>query len=367
MATLGRRGTGLPDMMPRPHARPPIPALLGRPLSWVYGAVIARRNRRFDRRTGVIEFDRPTISIGNLSVGGTGKTPMVMHVVGVLKRAGLSPCIAMRGYRSAGGESDEAAEYARGVPGVPVVVRANRVEGLIKLFGSEAGERVDAIVLDDGFQHRRIARDLDVVFADALLPLGWLREPVASLGRAGAVVITHAEGADASRVREIEREVARVNASTLVAICEHAWTGLRGISEDRNEPVSWLRGKSVVVACAIGNPHAFVAQVACAVGREPVASILLRDHDPFHEGTVDQIITKAMETRADAVVMTNKDVSKLNPEEVGWPCPVVRPQLEMRFVSGGEEFDRLVIDRVRARPQVPVEDFLGTDDEAPVP
>jgi len=353
-----------------------VPKLLARPLAWMYGRVMARRNRRFDRARGVIEFDRPTISVGNLSVGGTGKTPMVMHVLNVLQDAGLSPCVAMRGYRSAGGESDEAAEYARALPDVPVVARANRVEGLISLFGSESGHRANAIVLDDGFQHRRIARDLDIVlldatrdpFADALLPLGWLREPVSSLGRAGAVVITHAEGVSDARVREIERDVIRVNPGATRAVCEHAWAGLtvaeRGA--ERSEAVAWLRAKPMVVACAIGNPDAFIAQVSAAAGREPGATITLRDHDPYHDRTVARIIEKARELAAAAVIVTEKDWSKLRlvPSE-RWPCPVARPRLELRFVRGGEALSALVLERARARPYVPVEEFLGGEGAVP--
>ncbi len=368
----------VPDTRAGSGARPPVPALLAVPASRLYGAVMARRNRRFDAGRGVIEFDRPTISIGNLSVGGTGKTPMVMHAVRVLGAAGLSPCIAMRGYRAHGGESDEAGEYARGLPGVPVVARADRVEALIGLFGSEAGQRTDAIVLDDGFQHRRIARDLDIVlidstrdpFADALLPRGWLREPVTSLTRAGAVVITHAEAVPPSIIDEIERGVRRINPNATIAVCEHAWgaLGVVDAAGEREEPAGWLRGKPVVVACAIGNPGAFVAQVRGAGGRDPAGAVVLRDHDPFDASTVARIIENARETRAAAVIVTEKDWSKLRrvPAE-RWPCPVVRARLELRFRRGEDALSALMVSVCRARPYVPVEEFLGGDEAEPAP
>ena len=364
--------------MPTPPRAPPIPRPLSLPLAWLYGLVIARRNRRFDARKGVIEFDRPTISVGNLSVGGTGKTPMVMHVLNVLRAAGHSPAVAMRGYASAGGESDEAGEYARAFPEVPVVAQPNRVEGLIKLFGAERGMKVDAIVLDDGFQHRRVWRDLDIVlvdatrdpFADALLPAGWLREPVASLKRAGAVVITHAECVDESRVRELSTSIAEVSPHALVAVCEHAWTGLSVVESgaERDEPVAWLRGKAVLAACAIGNPDAFISQVAGAAGRQPAGVITLRDHDPFREPVVRRIIEKAREIPAAAVVVTEKDWSKLRHVPADrWPCAVVRPGLEMRFRSGGPGVDALILERVRARPHEPGEVFDGDHEPAPTP
>src|ERR1043165_360740 len=150
--------------------RGPVPGAVGRLLARGYAWEIGRRNRRYDAGRGVVRFDRPVISVGNLSVGGTGKTPMVAHIVGLLLEAGRRPCIAMRGYAGRGGMSDEAEEYRGRFPGIPIVARANRTLGLIELFSREhetGGQQTDCIVLDDGFQHRRIARDLDVVMVDA--------------------------------------------------------------------------------------------------------------------------------------------------------------------------------------------------------
>ncbi len=141
----------------------------------------------------------------NLSVGGTGKTPMVMHVLRVLLERGYRPCVAMRGYsKSKDGAADETDAYRRAFPEVPIMAQPDRIAGLRSLLERTPAEKqFDRVVLDDGFQHRQIARDLDVVlidatpgrsvFADRLLPAGWLRERVGSLARASAVVLTHAE------------------------------------------------------------------------------------------------------------------------------------------------------------------------------
>lgn len=323
------------------------------PFARFYGSQIAKRNARFDRGQGVVTLDRPVISVGNLSVGGTGKTPMVRRIIALLRDEGHDPCIAMRGYgssRRADGRSDEADEYASVFDDLPVVAQPNRTEGLIELFGSDRGRAVDAVVLDDGFQHRRIARQLDIVLLDAtrsplddaLLPLGRLREPVESLARAHAVVVTHAERADPVAVSDVRRAAERVNPAMLVAIAEHAWGGLDvagGI-----EPVNWLAGKTVLPVCAIGNPRAFVASVESEAGRllEPV---VLRDHDPYAAGTVRRIIRAAGD--ADAIVTTAKDWAKLRDVATeSWPCPVAVPRLEMRLVTGGGEVDRAVVDAV---------------------
>ncbi|MEM7623821.1 MAG: tetraacyldisaccharide 4'-kinase, partial [Planctomycetota bacterium] len=120
------------------------------PAAWLYGTAIATKNRAFDRGERVVMLDRPVISIGNLTTGGTGKTPTVTRVVETLHAAEIPPVIAMRGYRAAGGVSDEQDIYARRFPSVPVVAQPNRTDGLIDLFATEAGESIRAVVLDDG-------------------------------------------------------------------------------------------------------------------------------------------------------------------------------------------------------------------------
>ena len=245
----------------------PLTALLAR----LYARIIASRNRAFDARRGVVEFDRPVLSIGNLSVGGTGKSPMVQRVVSLLQREGWHPAIAMRGYGAPRGDrasSDEASAHARALRHVPIVAQPDRAAGLIQLFATEAGQAVDCIVLDDGFQHRKIARQLDLVlldatrdaFADRLLPAGWLREPVESLARASAVILTHAEGVPPREIDAMLARVASIAPGAVRAVCEHAWSSLtiRMGEESFEESPRWLQGRRVVVTCAIGNPGAFL-------------------------------------------------------------------------------------------------------------
>ncbi|MBS0196076.1 MAG: tetraacyldisaccharide 4'-kinase [Planctomycetes bacterium] len=329
-------------------SRGPLPGLLGRVASACYGEVIRRRNRRFDTGRGVIRFDRPVISVGNLSVGGTGKTPMVSHIVATLAAAGHTPCIAMRGYGAAHGESDEAGVYNRELPGVPVVARPDRAEGLIDLFATERGERVDCIVLDDGFQHRRIARDFDIVLIDAtrspwedrLLPAGWLREPTASLARADAIVWTHA-GAVTGELLAAQMKMAQAVAgdSTLLAACDHVWAGFAGAGA----PVlGALRGMRVAACCAIGNPGPFMARCREEVGGRLAAELVLRDHDRFAPATVEKLKAMLADCGAQALLVTEKDWTKLRSIS-DWPCPVYRPKLAMRFVRNGSELDAAVL------------------------
>lgn len=339
----------------RGAARGPIPRWIARPLVPLYRAVIARRNRSFDAGRGVVELDRPVISVGNLSVGGTGKTPMVAWLIALLRGAGRDPTVAMRGYRAGPQGSDEALEYASEFADLPVVARADRLSGLLEMFASDRGERVDVVVLDDGFQHRRIARQLDIVLVDAtrspfeghLLPAGWLREPVESLARTGAVVVTHAGRVSAAALGTLWERIRRAAPRAVLAECSHAWRGLRVHGpvgtpiEER--PLSWLRGGRVVACCAIGNPGPFLAGVR-EQGAE-VRELVLRDHDSFGPGTVRRLAAMARDHGARGIVVTSKDWVKLARYSPGvWPCPVVVPRLGLEFREGREGLEKRVLE-----------------------
>jgi tetraacyldisaccharide 4'-kinase len=323
-------------------------------MSLVYSAAIARINRRYDRGRGVIRFDRPVISVGNLSVGGTGKTPMVAHILRTLLASHASPCVAMRGYRSRRGESDEAEEYRRAFPTVPIVAQPDRTHGLISLFSQqhELDEPASThIILDDGFQHRRIARDVDIVlidatadpFTDRLLPAGRLREPTSSLSRASAIVLTHAEAVTPDILRDLARAAGACQPAAHLAITRHAWTGLftQNAGQDTDLPLEWLVGKSVLAACAIGRPAPFLRQVSRAADLRD--QVVLPDHDPFTARTVLEIAARARAASAAAIIVTEKDWSKLRHiADTAWPCPVIRPRLTLEFDSGEDEIYALI-------------------------
>lgn len=344
-------------MTPRssPETKPPVPGALGRILAGIYGFIIARRNRRFDAGRGVVTLDRPVISVGNLSTGGTGKTPMVAHLVQALRDAGRWPCVAMRGYGSRRGqESDEARTYRERFPDLPLVAQPNRIDGLLELFASEDGDRVDSVILDDGFQHRLIARQLDIVLIDAtrppfddrLLPAGHLREPVASLARAHAVVITHAEAVLPERLDELEDRVRAAAPHAVLGVARHAWTGLAVHSAEgvRNEPTGFLAGKRVFACCAIGNPWPFLAAAEREAGGRLTGTLVLRDHDPFMPVTLQRLHTTLQSTHADVLIVTQKDWAKLSEVPVGrWPCEVAVPNLDIQFDEGAEELERRVV------------------------
>ena len=325
----------------------PVPAALGVLGEPVYRIVVRARNRSFDRGRRVTRLPLPVISVGNISVGGTGKTPFVMMIVEMLRAAGVRPAIAMRGYKAERtGESDEEAEYRDRMDGVPVAARPDRVAGVRALL-REQGD-IGCVVLDDGFQHRFVARDLDIVlvdatrdpFADRCLPRGWLREPVESLGRAGVVVITRSDGVEDDARARLESRIRSVSRG-LVVHAAHEWEGIE-VGETM-EPVSWLGTRRVVAACAIGNAGAFLAQLR-AHGADVAATLIERDHHHWTARDVDRL--QALIESAgniEAIATTGKDWVKLRRLDLArLGAPVVRPRVRMGILSGGDALRGLV-------------------------
>lgn len=333
----------------------PLPAWLGGPLSVAYRLELARRNRAYDKGRGVRRLDRPVISVGNLSVGGVGKTPMVARILGWLRNHGAFPCVAMRGYKAKNGFSDEAELHRRAFTDrpAPVVAQADRLAGLEKLFDSLEGQRVDCVVLDDGFQHRRIARDLDVVLLDAsrslegarLLPAGYWREPPSALMRAHAVVITHAELVDPDALERMESLVERYHGKRPIAVARHSWRGLRRPTSERHERLStaWLTGKSVVGLCAIGRPEGFFSVLDTLAG-DIVKAIALPDHHPLDPRTLRAVAVQAERLGAEAIVVSEKDWMKieLHQDALGH-VPLVVSELTLKFDRGASPLERKVL------------------------
>jgi tetraacyldisaccharide 4'-kinase len=344
-----------------PEHRPTrLPVFLASALSKLYSIGINHQNQKFDRGVGVTRLDRSVISIGNLSTGGTGKTPLVQHVVRTLIVQGHHPAIAMRGYKAKPGQmSDEQREHASVFPDVPIVAQPDRASGLQELFEREHGQSVDVVVLDDGFQHRKIARDLDVVLidasrapsGDALLPLGHLREGVDSLCRADVVVITHAELIEQDELGALRQFILKhVNGETVIAVTEHRWESVEQNfheQQKRSEPITCLSGMRVAVLTGIGHPEAFVS-MADDAGAVVVHRCDRPDHEPFSEALLERFWGDAQQAGAEAVLMTSKDWCRVdmagNEADLTCVLPVYIPQLGVQFRSGQSEFDQACAD-----------------------
>jgi tetraacyldisaccharide 4'-kinase len=281
------------------------------PLSWLFGAGVAARNTLFDLgllRSAALPL--PAVSVGNLSVGGTGKTPVAAWVARELAAMGARPAIVMRGYGA-----DEPLVHRGLNPGIPVIVDADRVAGARRA----AAQGATVVVLDDAFQHRRARRDVDLVLVAAeqaaahrLLPAGPLREGRGALRRATLVVVTRksASVAAAEAAAAHWTGFAGAPASAVVALVPGALVDAKQPATTR--PVSTLAGQRVLAISAIGAPEAFEAQVAAAGAA--VTSAAFADHHPFTAQDAAELAARAQ--GVEAAVCTLKDAVKLGPL---WP------------------------------------------------
>lgn len=340
-----------------PEHRPTrLPVFIASALSKLYALGISHQNIKYDQGKGVCTLDRKVISVGNLSAGGTGKTPLVQHIARTLINAGHNPVIAMRGYKSKPDQiSDEQQEHIDALPGIPIVAQPDRNSGLEALFATSTGAAIDSVILDDGFQHRKIARDLDIVvidasrppYQDALLPLGFLRETSDALARADMVVITHAEMVEQHQLGELRRWLGKhLPPDTHVAVTEHTWDLLSEYTTDPDAPVAHdvgiLKDKPVAVLTGIGHPDAFVA-MAQEVGARVMYRCDRPDHDAFPDTMIAEFVERARASGAQAVLTSNKDWARLKSRFDGlFPAadlPLLVTSLGLAFRSGESEFD----------------------------
>ena len=302
-----------------------------KPLSDVYGWGVRQRESAFrrgwlkSRRLG-----RPVISVGNLSAGGSGKTPIVALIAEILLRYGYRPAILTRGYRRERGASllalapqqerspdprktgDEPALLARKLPAVPILVCSDRYcagRYAEKCFGA------DVHILDDGFQHFALARDLDLAAVDvtqelsdgALLPAGRLREPPTALARADMIVLTRVE---LQNPAPLERFVRSINPRAQIFHCSTALRALNKVGGNQTKPPETYRGVPLCAFCGIGNPQGFFSDLR-GWGYTISSEAIFRDHHLYTEKDLEQLLKKARACSAVAMITTEKDVMNL--------------------------------------------------------
>ena len=308
------------------------------PAEGLYRGVVALRTAAYDagliraRRTSI-----PTISVGNLTVGGTGKTPVSAWIAARLARGGMTPAIVLRGY---GG--DEPLVHARINKDIPVIVDRDRAAGIKEaaLIGA------NVVVLDDAFQHRRAFRDIDIVLVSAdqwtgsqrLLPSGPWREPLSGLRRASIAIITRKVATDVQRdavavaihsvAPGVPQAVIRLTPSMLVRTDNDAVT----------LPLAHVDGRRVLAIAAIGDPSAFFGQLE-ALGADVVARSF-RDHHRFDRADADSMVLANREI--EFAVCTLKDAVKLAPL---WPAdgpPLWYVSQSLEVESGEPAIDELL-------------------------
>ena len=320
-------------------------------LSFAYGFVVRLRNWLYN--IGVLpehRVDKPVISIGNITVGGTGKTPAVEYVVRWFAEHGARPAILSRGYGAKDGRNDEALLLEAHLPDVPHRQYPDRFRAAVEAIKLD---NANVLVLDDGFQHRRLARFGDIVLVDAtcpfgygrLLPRGLLREPAKNIRRADAIIVTRSDLVDDATLARLMDRLERLAPGVPRATATHkpaaAATYPNGVAQ---EP-SVIAGKRVGLFCSVGNPGAFrrtAEQVGAAVE-------WAREFPDHHWYTPEDVaaIARADNTTVEAFVTTEKDAVKLGNL---WPrdYKLMVLRVQMDIVSGEAELVKLFEEALRS-------------------
>ena len=285
----------------------------------------------------------PVVSVGNLTLGGTGKTPCVEYVARFFLERGLRVAILSRGYGAAGGRNDEALVLEENLPDVPHLQGADRV-ALAETAVTELESEV--LVLDDGFQHRRLARDLDMVLVDAtnpwgyghLFPRGLLRESPAGLRRAQVVLLTRCDQVPAEKRDRLRETVARIAPQAVAAETVHQPLDLQD-SDGASLPLEHLRERPVAAFWGLGNPKAF-RRTLVDLGANVQASRTFPDHHSYSRTDVEALRSWARQLASDAVVVTTqKDLVKIRLARLGerelWAL-----RIRLRVRAGQEALDR---------------------------
>lgn len=281
------------------------------PFAQAYGGIVDVRSQLYDR--GLIEQSSaalPTIAVGNLTAGGTGKTPVAAYLVSELSKRGAKPGIVLRGYGN-----DETEVHRRLNAGLPVVASVNRISG-IEVARSQGA---DIVVLDDAFQHRRVRRNADVLLLSAeqldrprrLLPAGPWREGLEAARRADLIVITR-KTADAACVQRALDLTSRSAPGIPITTMHLAPSALVSVSSPETLSLDRLRGATVFAIAAIGEPALFARQLEALGAKVTLAAF--RDHHPFSDAEVRELAARAGDR--DLVVSTLKDAVKLGGR---WP------------------------------------------------
>ncbi|MFV1964483.1 MAG: tetraacyldisaccharide 4'-kinase [Pirellulaceae bacterium] len=299
-----------------------------------YGVAVTCRNRRFDRgRRPIHRVDVPVISVGNITAGGTGKTPMVAWLARWYRQRGVRVTLISRGYRAkAGSQNDEALELERQLPDVPHLQNPDRVEA-----ARTAIEELDCqlILLDDAFQHRRLHRDLDVVLIDSLepfgyghqLPRGLLREPLSGLARAHVIALSRSDLIDAEQRQRILAEARRYAPEAIFLEMAHRPDSLLAWPHHRWS-IETLADQPSVAFCGIGNPEGFRRMLG-HLRLNVVAFRVFPDHHRYQRDDLDDLTLWAAENGASTLLCTQKDLVKIQADRLG--------QCDLRAVSIGIE------------------------------
>ena len=314
------------------------------PLAGLWRGVLAARNTAFDRGLlAVRDLPLPSVAVGNLTVGGSGKTPIASWIARYYLARGQKPGILLRGYGQ-----DEVLVHEHAAPEAVVVADPDRAAGALRAEALGA----TVLILDDAFQRRDVRRDLNLLLVAAEasravrwpLPAGPWREPLSAAARADALIVTR-KRADRATAEAIRQELAaRVKGPS--AVVHLGVRRYEGMVSRRSQPAESLEGKRVVAASAIADPEAFIAQTK-ATGAQ-VQPATWRDHHDFQDEDVAWLARAAR--KVDHLVLTEKDAVKLRDR---WPASIPEPLvavLDVQWEAGEAEIAECLDALVRPTP-----------------
>ncbi len=302
--------------------------------------------------------DAVVISIGNITTGGTGKTPLVIWLCRFLQQKDLRYAVLTRGYKTRGTSNeeratmDEPAILAESCQQTKVIINPNRVEAAAEAVGKFGAE---VLIMDDGFQHRRLHRDLDIVTIDGtcpfgygrVLPAGLLREPVVSLKRADAAVLTRCDQIPESESSQIEKKLQLINPDMVIAksihnpICAEFTAGEKITLEQ-------LRSRNIFAFCGIGNPNSFLNTII-NIGANLVGSKIYNDHHCYTDRDIYDIHEQAKCLRADLILSTQKDHTHYAMIATQYDIPFAYLAVEIKFIAGEDRLKQLIEDTLAGK------------------
>jgi tetraacyldisaccharide 4'-kinase len=332
--------------------RGPLPSLL-RGFLWTAQILYAslHRSRQLFYKIGIFrshKFSVPVVSVGNITAGGTGKTPLVEFIARWFARKNYRIAILARGYGRIDGRADD-----------EDLISEMELENVVRLPGKDrvamgrkalAEYRADLLILDDGFQHYRIQRGLDIVAIDAtqpfanghLLPRGLLRERPSALRRADLVILTRTDQASPAELEELRRKIGPA-VETI-----HKPVHVRSLWNRKKHGIDWLRGRNVYAFCGVGNPEAFRRTLE-SVGANVVKFRAFEDHHPYVGQDLRRMNAEAQEFMAEVIVTTEKDATKVHAE--GFELPLAALRIEIEISRNEELLEERLLGLVRDTPR----------------
>ncbi|MDD5107942.1 MAG: tetraacyldisaccharide 4'-kinase [Candidatus Omnitrophica bacterium] len=312
-------------------------------LSLIYGLAVVSLVACYKRR--FVQLGAKVISVGNITLGGTGKTTFVEYLSNLLSLQGKKVAVLSRGYRRAQGIGDEPAMLQRKLPFVHVIVNKNRIEAADEAIRQYAA---DTLILDDGMQQWKIFKDLEIVTIDAgdpfgngrMLPAGFLREPLTALKRADIFVLTQVGLAKDTSI--LTDKLKRINSKALIIESIHKPDGFNSVSNPGEFlELDALKEKSALIFSGIGNPQGFENCID-ELGVNITKALRFADHHDYTQADIDDVIKEAHQLNLDAIITTHKDAVKIKEFQIKG-AKILALNIKLNITKNEAEFNRRLL------------------------